>query len=215
MCAHPACINAWGRHYNIQAVAFDLNIAFLLATLAPLLEVAKRACRGPHVATTATLETAKAFAPLKGLDEHPVPLPLQPDTRCMVLMRTPARKCMWPRACFAFMFAHCRRIACVGVEPASDADSPRASRVIHALFVLDQVSLSQHVAVVDSADVAEDVAPVAPVAPARVASCWREEAEPSAQHPSSSHDPADGQRRARPPSSGDSHAEILSVEAQL
>ena len=30
MCAHPACISAWGRHYNIQAVAFDLLIAFSL-----------------------------------------------------------------------------------------------------------------------------------------------------------------------------------------
>ena len=30
MCAHPARISVWGRHYNIQAVAFDLLIAFSL-----------------------------------------------------------------------------------------------------------------------------------------------------------------------------------------
>ena len=30
MCAHPACISACGRHYTIQAVAFDLLIAFSL-----------------------------------------------------------------------------------------------------------------------------------------------------------------------------------------
>ena len=30
MCAHPARISAWGRHYSIQAVAFDLLIAFSL-----------------------------------------------------------------------------------------------------------------------------------------------------------------------------------------
>ena len=30
MRAHPARTSAWGRHYNIQAVAFDLLIAFSL-----------------------------------------------------------------------------------------------------------------------------------------------------------------------------------------
>jgi hypothetical protein len=30
MCDHPACISAWGRHYTIQAVAFDLLIEFSL-----------------------------------------------------------------------------------------------------------------------------------------------------------------------------------------
>jgi hypothetical protein len=30
MYAHPACISAWGGHYTIQAVAFDLLIAFSL-----------------------------------------------------------------------------------------------------------------------------------------------------------------------------------------
>ena len=31
--AHPACISAWGGHYTIQAVAFDLLIAFSLLFL--------------------------------------------------------------------------------------------------------------------------------------------------------------------------------------
>ena len=30
MYAHPACISAWGGHYTIQAVAFDLLIVFSL-----------------------------------------------------------------------------------------------------------------------------------------------------------------------------------------